>query len=394
MPPPPSFGDFDPQSMGKIIAFVADSDAATIESIKRSLTQVGVRHIHAHPTLDPLVKLIESVSPDLIILGDDVAPTVFDFIRDIRHNKIGTNPFVLVTTLIAADHFDAVKKAMQAGTDDIIVKPVKTEQLLQRLKRVTVNRQAFVVTSDYLGTDRRAKSRPSSIQRIDVLNTMLEKASGKDVSTEEVKAAVDGSMTEVFHARLDSHGYRLGFVCNLLTEAYDKNEIDQSVQENLKVLVDVLRDAAKTAERVNERELGLLCGSLSKEVEAIAERYMTPSVKDLALIRKLTRAVLMALKPNVPPEQLEKETKAAAKNHLQREREAFGAAAEIRRSPSDAPVETVDEPVIEILPLNKGQVLFKQGEPATSAYILVNGIIGIYRDIDGQRIPVTRVKIR
>ncbi len=101
---------------------------------------------------------------------------------------------------------------------------------------------------------------------------MLEKASGKDVSTEEVTAAVDGSMTEVFHARLDSHGYRLGFVSNLLTEAYDKNEIDQSVQENLKVLVDVLRDAAKTAERVNERELGVLCGSLSKEVEAIAER--------------------------------------------------------------------------------------------------------------------------
>ncbi len=157
MQPPPSFGDFDPQSMEKIIPFVADRDAATIEAIKLSLTQVGVRHIHAHPTLDPLAKLMESISPDLIILGGDVAPTVFDFIRDIRHNKIGTNPFVLVTTLIAADHFDAVKKAMQAGTDDIIVKPVKTEQLLQRLKRVTVNRQAFVVTSDYLGPDRRAK---------------------------------------------------------------------------------------------------------------------------------------------------------------------------------------------------------------------------------------------
>jgi len=319
-------------------------------------------------------------------------PTCSEFIRDIRHNKIGANRFVLVTTLIAGDHFDAVKHAMQAGTDDIIVKPVKEDQLLQRLKRVTVNRQAFVVTSDYLGTDRRGKSRPSSIERIDVLNTMLEKASCKDITTEEVKSAVDGSMNQVFHARLDSHGYRLGFVCNLLINAYDNNNIDQSVQENLRVLVDVLRDAAKTAERVNEKELGLLCGFLSKEVEGIAERYMTPSLKDLALIRKLTRAVLLALKPNMSPDQLEKETKAAAQNHLQRQREAFGKSAEIQRSPEDTEVETVDEPIIEILPLNKGQTLFKQGEAATSAYILVSGVIGIYRDIDGQSIPVARVK--
>ncbi len=53
---------------------------------------------------------------------------------------------------------------------------------------------------------------------------------------------------------------------------------------------------------------------------------------------------------------------------------------------------TMDEPVIEILPLAKGQFLFKQGDPAKSAYILSSGTIGIFKEVDGKRQPIARVK--
>src|SRR6201992_3128475 len=52
----------------------------------------------------------------------------------------------------------------------------------------------------------------------------------------------------------------------------------------------------------------------------------------------------------------------------------------------------MDEPVIEILPLNKGQYLFRQGEAATSAYILNSGSIAIFKESDGKRVPIARVK--
>jgi CRP-like cAMP-binding protein len=55
-------------------------------------------------------------------------------------------------------------------------------------------------------------------------------------------------------------------------------------------------------------------------------------------------------------------------------------------------VVAIDEPVIEILPLAKGQFLFKQGDPATSAYILNSGLIGIFKEVDGKRQPIARVK--
>ncbi len=384
--------DFDLQSMEKVVAFIGEPDEQVRKELRQILNHAGVKQVSAHGSLGNLSKLITQVSPDLMILADDLDPGVFDFIRDIRHNKIGTNPFVLITTLIAPNHVDAVKRAMQAGTDDIIIKPIKEEQLLQRLKRVTVNRAAFVVTSDYLGPDRRGKSRPSAIRRINVLNTMLEKASGKDVDMGNIREAVDGSMNEVLQARLDSHGYRLGFVCNLILEAYETKQITEEVKEKLEVLVDLLRDAAKTAERLEERELALLCGSLSRDVASIAERYDQPTPKDIDLIKKLSRAVVSAVKPRVSPDKLEQETRQATEVYQQRDRGGFDESSEIHRSPGEPPVVAMDEPIIEILPLQKGQFLFRQGDPPTSAYILNSGVIGIFKEVDGKRIPVARVK--
>jgi CRP/FNR family transcriptional regulator, cyclic AMP receptor protein len=384
--------DLDPRNMEKVIAFVAMSDAADAREISGMLNRAGVLQVTTQTDLGVIRSLMLETTPDLIVLGADVAPDVFDFVRDIRHSKLGDNPYLMITTLVDNDQITAVKRAMQAGTDDIIVKPLKEEMLLQRLKRVTVNRQAFVVTSDYLGPDRRAKNRPSSIRRIQVLNTMLAKANGHDIQKEEIKAAVEGSVTEVLHARLDSNSYRLGFVCHIIIDAYETNTITPDVKDKILVLVDVLRDAAKTAERINEAELGLVCGSLASQVEEIAERYDNPSERDIKMIQKLTRAVMLVVKPHVPAAQLEKEAREAAQNYLKRKRGDFEKSAEIHRSPADEPVETVDDNSIEIMFVAKGQPVFSQGEPATSAYILASGSIAIYRDIDGKRVPVARLR--
>ena len=210
--------EFGPRSLDKVVAFIGERDDQTRKELHQILTRAGVKMVSAQDNLPGLVALISKISPDLIMVGDDLDPKIFDFIRDIRHNKLGTNPFVLITTLVAPDRAEAVKRALQAGTDDIIIKPVKEDQLLQRLRRVATNRQAFVVTSDYLGPDRRGKGRPSNIRRINVLNTMLEKAGGHDLDAEAMRAAVDDLMNEVLHGRLDSHGYRLGFVCDLIID--------------------------------------------------------------------------------------------------------------------------------------------------------------------------------
>ncbi|MCB2106872.1 MAG: cyclic nucleotide-binding domain-containing protein [Rhodobacteraceae bacterium] len=390
--PPQHVEDSELSNMSEVIALVAERDPAQLDQLRDILSKAGIKKIHAYGELAPCRDLLKTVSPDMIVVGDDLAAGVFDFVREIRHGQIGANPFVLITTLIDPHHVSAVKSAMQAGTDDIIVKPVKPDQLLNRLKRITIHRQAFVVTSDYLGPDRRLKARPSQIRRISVLNTMLDKTSGKHVELEDVTAGVEDSMNDVLEARLDSHGYRLGFVCNLLIEAYQSNNITPDVEQKLHVLVDVLKDAAKTAERLGETELAVICGSLASQVEGIASRYQNPTEKDLVLIRKLTRAVLSAINPKANTEKLQKDAEIAAQNYQQRQRDTFKQAQEIKRQPKEASVAPVDEPVIEIMTLSRGQQLFKQGDPANAAYVVASGSVAVFREIDGHRIPVARIR--
>jgi len=384
--------DADLHFMEKVVAFIGEPDDQARRELRQILNHAGVKQVSAHANLSNLVTMVGQVTPDLIMVADDLDPQVFEFIRDIRHNKIGFNPFVVIFTMTAPDHLESVKRAMQAGTDDIIIKPAKEEQLLQRLKRVSMNREPFVVTSDYVGPERRGMNRPTAIRRINVPNTMLEKISGRDVDAEHIRIAVDGSMTEVLQARLDSHSLRLSFVCNLILEAYKAQKVTPDVREKLLTLVDVLKDAAKTAERLEERELALLCGSLSGDVVAIAGRYTALTSKDMDLLQKLSKAVVSAVKPKATPDKLEAETRAAAETYQQRQRAGFSTAQEIQRAPGEAPVVTMDEPVIEILPLAKGQFLFKQGDPAKSAYILNSGAIGIFKEVDGKRQPIARVK--
>ena len=151
-------------------------------------------------------------------------------------------------------------------------------------------------------------------------------------------------------------------------------------------------DAAKTAERLNEAELAIICGSLAKQVEAVAGRYQSPTQKDLALIRKMTRAVLTAINPRADAGQVRTEARIAAENFSERQRDSFPKAVEIKRNPEDPPVAMVEEPAIEVLTLSRGQVLFKQGDPANAAYIVASGSIAVFREIAGHRVPVARIR--
>ena len=130
-------------------------------------------------------------------------------------------------------------------------------------------------------------------------------------------------MGEVLQGRLDSHGYRMGFVCNLLITTYESGTITADIKEKLITLAEILTDAAKTAHRFNETELAILCGSLTRQLKAVAEGYENPTQSDFELFQKINKAVVAAMKPNIPPDQLNDEARDAAQTYQQRERGDF-----------------------------------------------------------------------
>ncbi|MSO97475.1 MAG: response regulator [Rhodospirillaceae bacterium] len=246
--------------------------------------------------MEDLLSAFAQNSPDLLILADDMHASTFQLVKDVRQFKMGRNPFILITMMVGSENDTNIKKAILAGSDDVLVKPVSPGKMLDRIVHFTFNRSPYIVTTDYLGPERRRSTddRPSKIRQLLVVNTLRDKAEGRRVSASELNRQVERCMTDVMASRLDSHGLKLGYICNLILKAYEEKKIDKAVHDNLLVLVQVLEDAGRTAKILGEPDLADICVDLARQVEELAEAYENPPSSGLAILRKLTRAFDLA----------------------------------------------------------------------------------------------------
>ena len=288
--------NFDKNALGDVDIYIGDPNEQIRESMRSMMRAEGLRRARTFSRMDDLMTAVKEVSPDLLVLADDVSPNVFEIIRDIRQFRVGRNPFVMITMMVSADSDLSTKKAILAGCDDVMIKPVSPGRLLERVSHFTFNRLPFIATTDYLGPERRRQgdTRPSAIKQLTVVNSLKAKAEGKKLSQAELVRAVDNCMNDVMAARLDSHGLKLGYICNLILKAYEEKRIDKAVEEHLLILVSVLEDAGRTAKGIGEPELATICTQLARQVEETAEHYENPTDAELGTIRKLTKAFELA----------------------------------------------------------------------------------------------------
>jgi DNA-binding response OmpR family regulator len=287
--------NFDKDKLGDIDIFLGEPNEQVRESMRSMMRGEGFRRTRTFGRIDDLMTAVKEISPDLLILADDMAPNIFDLVRDIRQFRFGRNPFVMITMMVSGESELNTRKAILAGCDDVMIKPVAPARLLDRVDHFTFNRIPFIVTTDYLGPERRRQTdRPSPIKQLVVVNSLRAKAEGKKVTQAQLNREIEKCMTEVQAARLDSHGLKLGYICNLILKAYEEGRVDKEVEERLLILVTVLEDAARTAKSIGEPELGQICNQLARQVEEMAERYLDPTENELGTIRKLTKAFELA----------------------------------------------------------------------------------------------------
>ncbi len=287
---------FDKDKLSDVDVYLGEPNEQVRESMRAMLRGEGFRRTRTFARMDDLLNAVKESPPDLLIAADDIDPGLFDTIRDIRHFKIGRNPFVMVTLMVRSESDEAVKRAILAGADDVMIKPVSPGKLLERIAHITMNRLPFIATTDYVGPERRKPGgdRPSKIRQLTVVNTFKAKLEGRRMSMSELAREVESNMNDVMAARLDSHGLKLGWICGLILKAYEENQINKELEERLLILVSVLEDAARTARVLGEPELAQICTQLAREVEELTEKYETPTDHALATLRKLTKAFELA----------------------------------------------------------------------------------------------------
>lgn len=145
---------------GEVRVVLAEPNAVIRHGLKSALAAHGYRRVFDTDRFGPTHEELHTGEVDLLITASELfGGDVPQLIRDLRHLKVGRNPFVGVIVIITSPSVERVRLFAAAGADDAIASPVTAGHLLTRIDNLATIRKPFVVSGDYVGPDRRQHGR-------------------------------------------------------------------------------------------------------------------------------------------------------------------------------------------------------------------------------------------
>ncbi len=281
--------------------FFGEPEGHLRQAIRNALITEGYRGLRDFARLPDLRNALLSGPPDLLVIDTHLAEgDCFDFVHQVRYQRIPGNPFIPVIFTTWQPESALVRRIVDSGADDLLLKPMSPLQLLQRIETLTFNRKPFVVTSDYIGPDRRdvdARNK-SDIPQIEVPKTLKAKAYGEKVSMEDLQTLVENTMFDINEQRLKRHSYQVAFLANLIVPAYSTGKADHETLAHVKRLAEVADDVGRRLVGSSFEHIADLCRSLMEVAGRISDNSRDPDSRDVELLKPLSDAILVGFNPD------------------------------------------------------------------------------------------------
>ena len=164
---------------------IYDPVTANRTATRAALYTLGFRRIEAVSSLTAFTDYVQRKPPDLALCESQGADNeLCRLIQELRQGAAGFNPFIVIIVTAWEKSAGLVTRVVNSGADDLLLRPFSTAQLGNRIETHVERRKGFVVTSEYVGPDRRKDlSRPSNVELFDPPNSLKMKA--KDRLTAE-----------------------------------------------------------------------------------------------------------------------------------------------------------------------------------------------------------------
>ena len=153
---------------------VYDPVAANRTATRAVLYTLGFRRIESVANLETLNESIKRRAPDLVLCeAQGVENELCKMIQGLRQGTTGYNPFIVIIVTAWENSGSLVTNVINSGADDLLLRPFSTAVLGQRIVSHIERRKNFVITSDYVGPDRRKDgARPSNVELFQPPNSL------------------------------------------------------------------------------------------------------------------------------------------------------------------------------------------------------------------------------
>lgn len=274
------------QNLKNVRLIIGEPSHEVRMGLKSVLSTEGFEHGNMQDT-DKVSVICDAVvnnQADLIVCDARLTDGDLDnLIHQVRHHEVGTNPFVNVITLIPKADKKTISKSMDSGTDAILVKPISPGKVVERINHMIHERKPFVVTTDYIGPNRRQKHRPGTqkIPLIEVPNPLKAKVEGEP-DEDKLRAEIDAMAEVLNEQKIERHAFQIVYLVERLNLAYAKSPIDESaVADFVDRLRSVSNDISRRVDGSRYANWKELCLSLVDVVGCIEETPIAPNEKDL-----------------------------------------------------------------------------------------------------------------
>jgi DNA-binding response OmpR family regulator len=182
-------------SFDSVDALIYDPVSANRTATRAALYTIGFRRSESVATLDDFTEALLKRPPDLALCeAQGATDELCRIIQQLRQGGGTYNPFIVVIVTAWEKTTGLINQVVSSGADDLLLRPFSTTLLGQRIEAHIERRKGFVITSDYVGPDRRRDmARPGEAEMFDPPNSLKMKAKDK-LSGEAVAKRLNGEL--------------------------------------------------------------------------------------------------------------------------------------------------------------------------------------------------------
>lgn len=260
-------------------------------SINLLFKNAGFKNVEVfRADLDRALPHITSGTCDLLVLDDlfDNKPTI-PIIRKIREGKIGDNIFMPIIYLISTTDEKEIKKGIEAGADDVVVKPLSVNLINSRVGGLLSRKMQYVVTPDYIGPARHPEELTGILkdQLIDAPNILRAKSEGHHEIITKVHNEIQSANKNINDRRVTLQGDQISdLIERIVAEPTEFKPLIKNIRKIAREFSDRLKDS-------NLYHVSELCQMLNK---VIAELKGVDDKRNLELLILLGQAISLSFK--------------------------------------------------------------------------------------------------
>ncbi|WP_161539661.1 response regulator [Paramagnetospirillum kuznetsovii] len=281
-------------------ALLRAPDSQSHKIVTGTLMNHGCRQIVSAEYGGEIDHYLRSDMIDLLICdADQGLVEACDTVRQMRNRDAGDNTFACSIILTSRPEPDAVIRLIDSGTDAILVKPFQPQALANQIATMIRSRKPFVITSDYVGPERRDDAmRPGvdAAPRVLVPNPLREIVTATS-SRDQLRVKVRAAWDVVNEHRIERQTLHLGWLVERIRTAFERRPpaadaavllgqlLNNTSELRLRVAGTGFDHVAHLATTMME-----ICGGLGQNINAPDERWLAvlPKVAD-AMAKSFTR---------------------------------------------------------------------------------------------------------